>query len=61
MKGVTDPPCFKLCRLGAGGLDQRDDNWGFNRFLLRLLRTGEAKRCHWINTISGLKRNKSKM
>lgn len=54
MKGFTYSPGFKLCRFRGGGLDQRDDNWGFNHFLLRLLGTGEAKCRHWINTISDL-------
>lgn len=55
MKGFTYSPGFKLCRFRGGGLHQRDDNWGFNNFLLRLLGTGEAKCRHWINTISDLK------
>lgn len=59
MKGFTYSPGFKLCRFRGGGLDQRDDNWGFDHFLLRLRGTGKAKCRHWINTISDLK-NKEK-
>lgn len=54
MNGFTYSPSFKLCRFRSGGLDQRDDNWGFNHFLLRLLGTREAKCRHWINAISDL-------
>lgn len=51
IKSCTHPPRFKLCRFGGGGFDQRDDNGRFNSLLLRLLRTGQPERCHWINTV----------
>ena len=49
----TNPPCLKLCRFGCGGFDQGDDNGRFNSLLLRLLRTGQPERRHWINTVPG--------
>lgn len=55
-KGCTHPPCFKLCRFRGGGFDQRHNNGGFNSLLLRLLRRGQPKRCHWINTVPGSER-----
>lgn len=47
----THPPCLELCRFGGGGFDQGDDNRRFNSLLLRLLRTWQPERCHWINTV----------
>lgn len=49
----THPPCLQLCRFRGGGFDQGNDDGRFNSLLLRLLGTGEAKRCQGINTIPG--------
>lgn len=50
-KGCTHPPCFKLCRFRGGGFDQRDNNGRLSGLLLRLLRTGQPERRHWINAV----------
>ena len=49
--GHTHPSCLKLCRFRGWGFDQGDDHRRLNRLLLRLLRTRQPERRHWINTI----------
>lgn len=49
----THPSGLELRGFGGGGFDQGDDNGRRNGLLLRLLRTRQPERRHWVNTVPG--------